>query len=135
MKRIFLDTNVLIDLLAKRKGYEVAALLLSLSLKQDFSLHVSVLTMANIVYILRKVLKGDDMYHELGKLSNKLAVESITKQNYELALRLKAHDFEDSLQYFCAKSSACDVIITRNGKDFPFSDIRVMTPEEYLSSL
>ena len=41
-----------------------------------------------------------------------------------------AKDFEDALQYFCAMSNQCDVIVTRNKKDFQFSSIDVLTPEE-----
>lgn len=133
MKRVFIDTNVLIDLLVKRSGYEAAARLLSLQNK--VSLHVSVLTMANVVYILRKVLRGESMYNELDKLSSNMIVEGITATDYESALGLRAKDFEDALQYFCAKSSSCDVIISRNGKDFPFSEIEVVTPEVFLASL
>jgi len=44
-------------------------------------------------------------------------------------------DFEDSLQYFSAIDSDCEIIITRNGKDFKKSMIPVMTADENLKSI
>lgn len=46
---------------------------------------------------------------------------------------LKFRDYEDAIQYYSAKSK-CDVIVTRNKKDFPHKDVKVMNPEEFLSS-
>lgn len=129
MKRIFIDTNILIDLLLKREGYTAAANILTIREEKI----VSVLTMANIAYILRKTLKGDSLYAALEKLSNLVSVESLTTKDYQDALNLKAVDFEDALQYFCAYSSGCDVIITRNKKDFTFSRLPVLSPDEYLN--
>jgi hypothetical protein len=38
------------------------------------------------------------------------------------------------MQYFSAVSEGCDVIITRNKKDFLESKIPVMEPQEFLDS-
>ena len=57
MKRIFIDTNVIIDVLMRREGFLASAKVLALAKKDNVSLFVSVLTMANIAYILRKTLK------------------------------------------------------------------------------
>lgn len=48
---------------------------------------------------------------------------------------LRAKDFEDALQYHSALSAHCDVIVTRNTKDFYFSELTVSTPAQFLSSL
>ena len=50
----FIDTNIIIDILMQRNGYLNSARVLALSKKEDTLLFVSVLTMANIAYILRK---------------------------------------------------------------------------------
>jgi predicted nucleic acid-binding protein len=42
-------------------------------------------------------------------------------------------NFEDALQYYSAKSVKADYIITRNTKDFTYSDIKVLTPREFTS--
>ena len=86
--------------------------------------------MANIAYILRKSLKGESFYREIGKIANLLNVADLMNEHFLSALELQAKDFEDALQYFCAMSNQCDVIVTRNKKDFQFSSIDVLTPEE-----
>jgi predicted nucleic acid-binding protein len=50
----------------------------------------------------------------------------------EKALNSDFEDFEDALQYFCALQSNCEVILTRNGKDFKLSAIPTMTAGEFL---
>ena len=51
------------------------------------------------------------------------------------AIALHAKDFEDAMQYFSAKSIVADCIVTRNAKDYPFSDVAVMTPHEFLQKM
>lgn len=132
MKRIFIDTNVIIDVLMRREGYLSSARVLALSKEKDIFLFVSVLTMANIAYILRKTLRGNDFYNEMKKLSCLLNVVDTTNGHFLSALELQAKDFEDALQYYCAVSNQCEIIVTRNKKDFNFSSINVLTPEECL---
>jgi len=48
------------------------------------------------------------------------------------ALEQPATDFEDMLQYQCAKANFCDMIITRNSKHFTFAEIPVLTPSDFL---
>ena len=133
MKRIFVDTNVIIDVLMQRDGYLSSARVLALAKNEDISLFVSVLTMANLAYILRKTLRGDDFYNEMKKLSCLLNVADTTNAHFLSALELQAKDFEDALQYYCAVSNQCETIVTRNKKDFNFCTISVLTPEELLS--
>ena len=133
MKRIFIDTNVIIDVLMRREGYLSSARVLALSKEKDIFLFVSVLTMANIAYILRKTLRGNDFYNEMKKLSCLLNVVDTTNGHFLSALELQAKDFEDALQYYCAVSNQCEIIVTRNKKDFNFSSINVLTPEELLA--
>ena len=132
MKRIFIDTNVIIDVLMQRDGYLSSARVLALARNEDITLYVSVLTMANLAYILRKSLKGDSFYTEMRKLSCLVTVADTTNNHFLSALDLQAKDFEDALQYYCAISNECDIIVTRNKKDFAFSSISVLTREELL---
>ena len=130
--KLFIDTNIIVDVLTRRKGYEASSFILSLGNRDGYKLYASVLTMANIVYIMRQVLKGEALYTKLHSLNNIFEVASTTSAHYYSALELKATDFEDALQYFCALSCSCDVIITRNKKDFSFSSLPVMSPEEFI---
>lgn len=129
--RVFVDTNVFIDLIMKREDFLAAARVFSFAGK-DCTLHSSVLTMANIAYILRKVMGKMALYDELEKFNGFISIESLTDDDYQKAIALKPKDFEDALQYMCALSAKCDLIVTRNKKDFCFEGIEVMTPSEFL---
>lgn len=133
MKRIYIDTNIIIDILISRDGYIDALRLIGLAKEMELSLHVSTLTMANVAYILRKSFVGESLYDKLQTISSKFAIDSLSSENFKDALDLRAKDFEDALQYFCAKENSCEVIITRNAKDFSFSDIPVMNASSFLS--
>ena len=75
----------------------------------------------------------EEFYKEMKKLSGFLNVADTTNGHFASALELQEKDFEDALQYYCAESNQCEVIVTRNKKDFAFSSIRVVTPEELLA--
>lgn len=130
--KIFVDTNIILDVLLKREGYVEAAKVLLVGSQDDDVLCTSVLSMANVAYILRKKQQGDALYVELGKLSKFVITVGLSAEDYEQALQLKAKDFEDALQYFCALSNECTAIVTRNKKDFKYNTIKVLSPEEFL---
>lgn len=58
----------------------------------------------------------------------------LTDKIIDKGLTSKFSDYEDSLQYYCAVQAECNLIITRNGKDFKESEIPVLTAVEYLKS-
>ena len=135
MIKAFIDTNVLIDLLLERDGCQDAATIKKKKKEQKCSLFLSSLTMANIAYILRKKFKGIALYNALNKLKTFFSVVSLTADNVESALMLQATDFEDALQYFSAANIQADVIVTRNEKDFYFSQISITSPKSFLESI
>lgn len=134
MKSLFLDTNIVIDLLAKREPfYRSAAQLFSLADKGKFQLCVSALTFANTHYILLKEKKPEEAKLILRKL--KLLVKVVSLDDKIIGLSLNDNDFkdyEDALQYYSALENEDKVIITRNLKDFQRSKIPVLTAEQFL---
>jgi len=58
MERLFVDTNIVLDLLEKRNDFfEDAQELFTLADKKEVKLYVSALTIANIHFILHKHLR------------------------------------------------------------------------------
>ncbi|SHG50855.1 PIN domain-containing protein [Flavobacterium micromati] len=134
MENIFVDTNVIIDLLAKREPfYKEAQNLFTLSDKQQVQLFISSLTFANAYYSIVRHHKEVDAKKYLSKFKVLVTILSLTDKAIELALASDFKDFEDGLQYFVAMDNAADVIITRNKKDYANSKIPVMTAGEYMS--
>ena len=130
---VFLDTNILIDFLSKRNDYQDALHILRLSVLTDTKLFVSDLTIANCRYILRKDYPLEKFYDSISRLRNSINISQIGSHAVDRALILRANDFEDALQYFSALQSGADCIVTRNVKDFAFSEIEVLTPSDFLA--
>ena len=136
MTRIFLDTNVILDLLAKRDPfYNPIAKLATLADTKKIILVSSPISFTTVEYVLRKYESSESVLNKLRKFKIICEVCDINGETIEKALNSGFADFEDSVQYFGAVQSLCSIIITRNGKDFKNSTIPIMTAEEYLSSL
>lgn len=135
MSRLLIDTNIVIDLLAKRHGfYEEAAQLFTRADKKELVLTISALTFANTNYILTKLKSAKEARVILRKFKVLVEILSLDEKVTELALSNDLFtDFEDALQYYSAIESQVDVIITRNKKDFKASKIPVLTAREFLA--
>lgn len=137
MKKLFIDTNIIIDLLAKREPfYDEAAVLFTLADKQKISLSVSALTFANTNYILLQSKKPEEAKLILRKLKLIVKVLSLNEKIVELSLNdNNFRDYEDALQYFTALENEVDAIITRNLKDFQKAKLPVMTAAQFLKTI
>lgn len=134
MERIFIDTNIVIDLLAKRDPfYRAAQGLFTIGDHKEVELYISALTFANAYYSILRHHKEVNAKKYLSKFKILVSILSIDDKCIELALASDFEDFEDGLQYFVALENQADVIISRNKKDFKSSRIPVMTAEEFLT--
>ena len=102
MKRILIDTNIVIDLLAKREPYYPdAAKLFSLADKKIIKLSVLSLTFANTNYMLLKLKTPNEVKSILRKFKLLVNVLPLDDKVINLALNdTDFKDFEDSLHYF-----------------------------------
>ena len=137
MKKVFLDTNIVLDLLEKRLPFYInASKIFYLAEKKQITISVSSLTFANLNYILSKKTSINEARQILRKLRMLIDVISLSEKVIDLALNdLDFKDFEDALQFYSAMESKQNVIITRNQRDFPKIDIPIMNPEEYLAAI
>jgi predicted nucleic acid-binding protein len=137
MSRLLIDTNIVIDLLAKREEfYPEAATLFSLADQKLITLTTSSLTFANTNYILSKLKNAKEARAILRKFKVLIETLSLDDKIVELALSdAKFTDFEDGLQYYTAIENNVEIIITRNKKDFKNSTIPLMTAKEYLAKI
>jgi len=134
--RLFLDTNVMLDLLGERDPFYVsAAKIATLADKRSLQIVVSALSYATISYFLTKYDGPEKTKDKLRKFKVISEICELDEVINEKGLNSDFSDFEDSLQYFSALRTECDIIITRNGKDFKKSEIPVMSPDEFLNSI
>ena len=130
MKRIFLDTNIVLDFLIREEYKPQIRELISRS--ADWNLYISYLTVANAAYIMRKYSK-EQLRTNLKLILDLFEIIPNDRKQQEKAIKADGSDFEDMLQYQAAKSVKSEVIFTRNAKDFTFSDIPVMDVATFLN--
>lgn len=137
MKNIFLDTNIIIDLLAKREPFNQAALkLFSLADRGKLILFTSALSISNVSFVLQKQKSPEDTKQILRKLNLLVKILSLDEKIINLALNDdEFNDFEDGLQYYSALENEIDIIVTRNLKDFTNSKLPVMTADQLNSTI
>ena len=134
-KRVFLDTNIILDLLGERDPfYSSIAQLATLADLKKVKMIVSPISFATVNCFLSKYEGISSAKIKLRKFKVLCEISKIDETIVEKGLNSNFEDFEDSLQYFCAIDAKCDIIITRNAKDFKHSLIPVMSADEYLKS-
>ena len=135
MRKIFLDTNVILDLLAERHPfYEPIAKIVSLADRKEISLLTSPISFTTAEYVLSKFETKETALLKLQKFSILCQVAEANQETIDKSLFSFFRDFEDAVQYFCALQSNCDLILTRNKADFKNSVLPVFTAFEYLAS-
>ena len=132
--RIFLDADIIISVLNKEYPvFTYSARILSLSRKGHFELYTSPLCLAIAFYFSSKKsgkMKAKQKINILVENINLTAIdEDVTKKAINNS---QIHDFEDGLEYYSALEKSCCVIITENKEDYFFSQIEVLTSEEFI---
>ncbi|MCD4768826.1 MAG: PIN domain-containing protein [Bacteroidales bacterium] len=134
MKRILIDTDVILDFFFDRKPYsDNSAKILGLCEQKLIKGFLTPVIISNIYYLLRRTAKHDKVIEKLKQLLTITDVLQMDRQVIEKALNSEFKDFEDALQNFSAiNSGEIEVIITRNVKDYKKSEIGVLTPESFV---
>ena len=134
--RLLIDTNVLIDVLAKREDYwEDSSYIWKLGETNQADCYISVLSVTDLVYILRKELDPEKTEAVMKGLRLIFNFASLDAQDLIEAASLRWDDFEDAVQSVTASSIKADYIISRNVKDFNESKVPVLSPSEFLNIL
>ncbi|MBD1366929.1 PIN domain-containing protein [Mucilaginibacter sp. ZT4R22] len=137
MKNVFVDTNVLIDLLADRQPFSKFAIqLFNLAEKKKVKLFTSSHAYATTHYLLKKHLSEKELRELLYSLLDYIDLIAIDSSIIKKSLLSNHKDFEDAIQIIAATSVAnLDFIVTRNLKDFKDAGITVLPPDEALGYL
>ena len=132
MKKVFLDTNILLDYGQQRNRHEEAETIFCLGDMGEIELYASYLSYANMGYILRD-MEREAKYNLISSIREGIIVLPCDDTQLDAALKQHVKDYEDMLQYQCALAAGCDVIVTNNKKDFyEFCQMPFLTSEEFL---
>jgi len=133
MKKLILDTNIILDIALERREYfEDAKKVMILLNQKEISPFVTATTITDIYYILKKSKGHQYTISFLTGLFNFIDIAGVTKDAVLAALASAMTDFEDAVQAETAKFNEIDAIITRNYSDFEHSGLQVYTPDDFI---
>lgn len=134
--RVFLDANVLIDVVQNRTDFvEASSKVLQLGLDKECELCASDITFTTVSYYARKNRTTEQLYEVLQTLRDFIDIAPSGKIAIDWALQHKSKDFEDAVQYYTALRSGAEYIVSRNVRDYPYNEIPVVTPLEFLKEM
>lgn len=136
MHKVFLDTNIVIDFLGERAPfYDAAAKLLSLADQKKIELFTSPTTIATTYYILSQYENSKAVVEKIKKFRVLCSISLVDNAVVDKAILSSFNDFEDAIQYYSALASQCDMMISRNEKDFKTAQIPVLNAMDFLKAL
>ncbi|RUA31504.1 MAG: PIN domain-containing protein [Bacteroidetes bacterium] len=131
--KVVLDTNIILDIALKRTPfYNESAKLISLIGVGKINAFITATTITDIYYVSRKSQGHATTISFITSLLKIINVLSIDSKIILKSLKSDIKDFEDAIQANAASFNQIDYLITRNKKDFIKSDIKALTPKEFL---
>ncbi len=134
--KLLIDANILLDVLQNREPFvKDSSVIWKLCETEKAKGYVSVLTFANLVYIMRKEMSSKKIGETLHTLSLIFEFVDFNASDLSRAAELNWDDFEDAVQSITAERVHADYIITRNVKDFAKSKVIAFTPSELIARI
>lgn len=119
--KVYIDTNIYINAIMNRDN-ELSQKVLTFLDYAGASLYLNDISVINIHYHIRKKLHRDDIKEELKRIRQEHFLVSVDNSIIDEAFDSAFKDFEDAVQYFCAKRVSAELIIT---------DIKVLSAREF----
>ena len=133
-KKVFVDTDIIYDLLAKREPfYQPSARLFTLADEGRIQIFISALSLANLHYLISKETSSFQARQILRKFKLLVQTAPLNEKIIDLALNSGFIDFEDAVQYYSALQNEIEILITRNLKDYKKAQITVMTAQDFIN--
>ena len=133
--KVFVDTNVVLDVLAARKAfYNNSMRIWTLAESGRFEAHIAAISFSNCYYIIRKYADRSNAEKALRLLRDVFTPVDLTAQVLNQAIDAGFPNFEDAIQFHSAVHAHAECIITRNPDHFPRAPLSVLSPAEFLAS-
>lgn len=136
-KHIFLDTNILVDIVANRFPFSKNAIsIFDYCQRRKITLYSSSHSIATMHYIAKRMVDEKELRSIIADLLDTISIIAVTESILKKSLKSSHKDFEDAIQITAAQSiNIMDCIITRDLKNFKFSELKVFTPDEFLNTI
>ncbi len=133
MKKLFIDTNILLDVFLNREAFvEAAAAVFADCESGKIKGSVSAVSLNNLHYILARHIGKNKALEAVRIVLNLFAVVPLDDRLLRLAADLAHKDFEDAIQLHSAVQAGADCIVTRDVSHFPKNELPILTPSDYL---
>lgn len=133
--RLFLDANVVLDVLAVREPYWAASARVLEAVEQGRAVGlIAGHSVTTIYYLLSKHLSRRKARAAVVQLLSLVQTAGVDHEVLLQALSLGWDDFEDAVQAAAALNAKATHLITRNPRDFAGLNIPVLTPEEFIAA-
>ncbi|HBF13138.1 MAG TPA: hypothetical protein DDW49_07105 [Deltaproteobacteria bacterium] len=134
MKKIFVDTNILLDIFLERVPFfRPAQVLWTLAENRKIQAGISALAVSHVFFIIQRKSSTDAAYKAITALTETFRIVDTTSRVISKAMKDHFPDFEDGIQYHCALKFKAKAIISRDRRGFEKSKIPLMEATEYLS--
>ena len=131
-KRIFVDTNILLDVLLEREGYYYDALKIWANAENgNVEACIAAISLNNIHYVMRKLKSETTAMIAVKILLRIFKVIPVDADILGLAVDFHDKDFEDDIQLQCARKAKCSQLFTRNPNHYDHSAIAVVPPSSF----
>lgn len=137
MKRVFVDANIVIDLLCERYPWFPSVMrIFNMADRGQIELYCSSLSLGTASYLMEnRNMSSQDIFENIDLLCQMCTPAMVDASVVRQALDSEFTDFEDALQHYSAKTINADCIVTRNKKDFVASDIPVYELDDFMALL
>lgn len=130
---LLIDTNVILDMVLKRSGYDVSMELFRKAKEAEARAYITASSVTDLFYVIRKETHDTSRtYVIMENIFRLVAVLSVTGKDIQDAFAQKWKDFEDCVQCMTGKNCGMDCIITVNTTDYSDALLPVMTPAEWI---
>ena len=133
--RVLLDTNVVLDVLLARQPFVGAASrVFALAEHSRIEGLICATTITTVDYLLIQSMPHSDARQALRKLLAIFEIAAVNRSVLEEAMKSRITDFVDAVIDQAGRLAGAEVVITRNQKDFRHADLKILGPDEFLSS-
>jgi|SRR5882757_1151474 len=132
---ILIDLNIILDVFLERQGHKASSEVIQTGEQHKSTLHISGHMVTTFGYLLEHArVPRQLILQHIEWLLNTFTVVPTDKILLEKALKSTVADYEDAVVVQAAVISQCEMIITRNLKDFKASTIKALDPEQFLKA-
>ncbi len=130
MKKVLIDTNVVLDVLFDRQPHAGASVAVWAAVETN-SAHglLAAHAVTTIHYLIRRELGLARARRTISTVLRVFGVAPVDGPVIHAALGLPLSDFEDAVTAAAAQFAGCDYIVTRDAKGFRGCGMRVLLPE------